>query len=40
MTLSETAGEGIISVAISGGLFHSLPGLYTDFTETKKHTLK
>ena len=27
MTLSETVGEGIISVAISGGSFHILPGL-------------
>ena len=26
-TLSETVGVGIISVAISGGSFHSLPGL-------------
>ena len=28
MTLSETVGEGIISVAISGGSFRSLPGQY------------
>ena len=27
MTLSETVGEEIISVAICGGSFHSLPGL-------------
>ena len=27
MTLSETVGEEIISVAIFGGSFHSLPGL-------------
>ena len=30
MTLSETVGEGIIYVAISGGSFHSLPGLIMD----------
>ena len=29
MTLSEIVGEEIISVAICGGSFHSLPGLYT-----------
>ena len=27
MTFSETVGEGIIDVAISGGSLHSLPGL-------------
>ena len=27
MTLSETFGEGLISVAICGGSFYSLPGL-------------
>ena len=27
MTLSETVGEGIIYVAISGGSFHCLSGL-------------
>ena len=27
MALSETVGEGIISVANHGGSFHSLPGL-------------
>ena len=32
MTLSETVGEGIISVAICGGSFHSLPGLLAYIT--------
>ena len=33
MPLSETVGEGIISAAISGGSFHSLPGLQLQVTD-------
>ena len=33
MTLSETVGEEIISVAICGGSFHSLPGLLIGIAE-------
>ena len=32
MTFSEIVGEGTISVAISGGSFHSLPGLQVAYT--------
>ena len=37
MTLSETVGEEIISVAICGGSFHSLPGLRTEQNRTERN---
>ena len=38
MTLSETVGEGIISVAISGGSFHTLPGQLVGHSDYKNRS--